>query len=170
MLALREQGFGEVKMGGGGGDDAQGVAGGGGFGQGGENARAVFCGDFAGGFGGGVIDAGELHLAGGGEFGIDAGVFLAERTDAQHQATRILGVSILTRPQLCQFWRRLKGENGRNAGAKTGESREASQERARPRAQQGPAGWDGWNSPTIHPPADVSVPGTGRARTLREPP
>ena len=22
-------------------------------------------------------------------------------------------------------------------------------ERARPRAQQGPAGWDGWNSPTI---------------------
>ena len=59
------------------------VAGGGGLGDGVENARAVFGGDFAGGVGGRVVNAGEFHLAGGGQFGVDADVFFAQRAGAE---------------------------------------------------------------------------------------
>ena len=60
MFALREQLFGDVEMGGGGRDDVQRVAGGGGFGDGGEDAQLVFLRDFAGGFGVRVVNAGEV--------------------------------------------------------------------------------------------------------------
>ena len=83
MFALREQLFGDVKMRGGGRDDVQRVAGGGGFGDGIENAQLVFLGDFAGGFGVSIVNAGEFHLAGGVEFGINAGVMLTERAGAE---------------------------------------------------------------------------------------
>ena len=43
----------------------------------------VFGGDFAGGVGVGVENAGELNLPGGGEFGVNAGVILSERADAE---------------------------------------------------------------------------------------
>ena len=59
-------------------------AGGGGFGDGGEDAELVFLCDFAGGFGVRVVNAGEFHRAGGVEFGVDAGVVLAEGTGAEH--------------------------------------------------------------------------------------
>ena len=70
-------------MRGGGRDDVQRVAGGGGLGDGSEDAQLVFLGDFAGGFGVRVVNAGEFHLAGGVEFGINAGVMLAERAGAE---------------------------------------------------------------------------------------
>ncbi len=83
VFALREQGLGDFKMRGGGRDDVQRVAGGGGFGDGSEHAQLVFLRDFAGGFGVRVENAGEFHLSGGVEFGINAGVMLAERAGAQ---------------------------------------------------------------------------------------
>ena len=43
----------------------------------------VFRGDFAGGFGVGVVNAGEFDLSGGGEFGINADVMLPERAGAE---------------------------------------------------------------------------------------
>jgi len=46
----------------------------------------------------------------------------------------------------------------------TGVHPRAAPERARPRAQQRPAGWDGRNS-NHHPAADVAVPGTGTPRS-----
>ena len=84
VFAGGEQLFGDVKMRGGGRDDVQRVAGGGGFGDGGENVQLVFRGDFAGGFGVRVVNAGEFHRAGGVEFGINAGVMLAERAGAEN--------------------------------------------------------------------------------------
>ena len=83
VFALREQRFGQLEMRDGGRDDVQRVAGGGGFGDGIENARVVFGGDFAGGLGVGVINAGEFDLSGGGQFGVDADVFFAERAGAE---------------------------------------------------------------------------------------
>ena len=83
MLALLQQRFGQIKMRGRGRDDVQGVAGGGGFGDGIKNARTVFGGDFARGVGVGVEDAGEFHLAAGGEFGVDADVVLSQRAGAE---------------------------------------------------------------------------------------
>jgi hypothetical protein len=43
----------------------------------------VFLGDFAGGFGVRVVNAGEFNLSGGGEFGVNARVMLAERAGAE---------------------------------------------------------------------------------------
>ena len=83
VFALREQRFGDFKMRDGGGDDVQRVAGGGGFGDGIEDARIVLRGDFAGRVGVGVVNAGEFDLSGGGEFGVDANVILAERAGAE---------------------------------------------------------------------------------------
>jgi hypothetical protein len=78
MAILEEEGAGEFEVGGGGGDDAEGVAGGDGIVGGGEGADAVAIGDAARGVGGEVVDAGEFDEAGGGEFGIDAGMFATE--------------------------------------------------------------------------------------------
>ena len=65
-----------------------------------KDVRVVFLGDFAGGFGVRVENAGEFHLAGGGEFGINAGVMLAERAGAED------GDFILTfaMREVCQHW------------------------------------------------------------------
>ena len=71
-------------MGGGGGDDVEGVGTGGGFGGGVKDADVVPDGDFGRGVGVGVKHAGEFDLAGGGEFGVDANVLLAERAGAEH--------------------------------------------------------------------------------------
>src|SRR5665213_627012 len=83
VFALREQSFRDVKVRGGGRDDVQSVAGGGGFGDGGEDVQFMFLRDFAGGFGVHVVNAGEFHLPGGVEFGINAGVMLTERAGAE---------------------------------------------------------------------------------------
>jgi hypothetical protein len=60
VFALLQQQFGEFKMRGGGRDDVQRVGGGSGFGDGVENAHIVFGGDFAGGFGRRIVNAGEV--------------------------------------------------------------------------------------------------------------
>ena len=83
VFALREQRFGQFEMRDGRGDDVERVGVGGGFGDRIENARVVFGGDFAGGVGVRVKNAGEFHQTGGGEFGVNADVFLAERTGAE---------------------------------------------------------------------------------------
>ena len=83
MLALGEQLPGDLKMGDGGGDDVQGIAGGGGLGDGAEYAQFMFLRNLAGGFRVGVVYAGEFHLTGGGEFRIDAGMMLTERPGAE---------------------------------------------------------------------------------------
>ena len=84
VLALRKQLFGDVEMRRGGRDDVQRVAGGSGFGDGIENFRAMFGGDFAGGVGIGVENSGEFDVSGGGEFGVDANVMLSERAGSQN--------------------------------------------------------------------------------------
>ncbi len=83
VLALGEQLPGQFEMGYGRGDHVQRVAGGGGLGEGGEDAGLALGGDAARGLGIGVENAGEFDLAGLGEFGVNAGVFLAERTHAE---------------------------------------------------------------------------------------
>ena len=84
VFALREQGFGQFKMGDGRGDDVERVGIGSGFGGGFKDACLVPGGDSSGGIGVGVKNAGEFDVTGGGQFGIDADVFLAERTGAQN--------------------------------------------------------------------------------------
>ena len=84
MFAPAEQVAGDFKMRGGGGRDVEGVAGGGGFGDGAKDLELVFLGDFAGRLGVRVENAGEFHLAGGVEFGINARVVLAEGAGPQH--------------------------------------------------------------------------------------
>ena len=69
---------GEFEVGAGWGDDAEGIGFRNGFFDGGENWNAVFFGDAGGLRRGGVVKAGEFDLAGGGHFGIDAGVFFAK--------------------------------------------------------------------------------------------
>ena len=84
MFALQEQLLGDVEMCAGGGDDIERVAGGGGGGDGGEHVEAMFLGNLAGRFRVRVVYPGELHLAGGVEFGVDAGVMLPERAGAEN--------------------------------------------------------------------------------------
>ena len=74
----------------GGGDNVQRIGVGGGFGHRIKHPDIVFGGDFAGGFQVGVKEAGELHEAGGGEFGVQARVLLAERPNAQHRDAKFV--------------------------------------------------------------------------------
>jgi hypothetical protein len=83
MFALREQYFGQLKMSSGRGDNVQRVAGGGSLGNGMENVRVMFGGDFLGGVRLGVEDAGEFHLAGSGEFRVNADMILTQRARAE---------------------------------------------------------------------------------------
>ena len=55
-----------------------------GLGDGGKDLELVFRGDGAGGFGVRVVNAGEFDVAGGVEFGINAGVMLTERAGAEN--------------------------------------------------------------------------------------
>ena len=83
VFAQQEQLFRDLKMRGGGRDDVERVAGGGGFGDGIKNARVVPGGDFSGGVGIRVENAGEFDKTCGGEFGVNADMVLAERTGAE---------------------------------------------------------------------------------------
>ncbi len=84
VFALLQQQFGEFKMRGGGCDNVQRVGGGSGLGDGVENAHIMFGGDFARGVGLDVEDAGEFHLAGCGEFSVNADVVLSQRPGAEN--------------------------------------------------------------------------------------
>jgi len=84
VFALLQQQLGELKMRGGGCDDVLCVGGGSGLGDGVENARIVFGGDFAGRVGLGVEDAGEFNLAGGCKFSVNADVVLSQRPGAEN--------------------------------------------------------------------------------------
>lgn len=64
-------------------DNVQRVGVGSGFGDGPENARVVFGGDFMGRVGVGVKNSGEFNLSGSSEFGVNAGMFLAKRADTE---------------------------------------------------------------------------------------
>ena len=77
-----EQRLGDVEMRRGGRDDAQGIARGGRFRHGCEGPGAVCGGVLAGGLGVCIKDAGEVDRAGAGEFGVEPGVFLAQRASA----------------------------------------------------------------------------------------
>jgi len=84
VLAGFEEFLRDVEMGGGGSDDAGGVAVGNRFVGAREGSGVMFVGDFFGGLGVDVENAGELDFAGGGEFGVEAGVFLAEGTCSEN--------------------------------------------------------------------------------------
>jgi hypothetical protein len=78
VFSLREQGFGDFKMGRGGSGDVQGVGILSGFGNGIENLRAMFASDFIRRIGICVIEPSKLDLAGLFQFRIDARVVLAQ--------------------------------------------------------------------------------------------
>ena len=83
VFALLQQQFGEFKMRGRGRDNIQRVGGGSGLGDGVENARIMFGGDFAGGFGRRIVNAGEFNLSRRRQLGVDADVVLSERPGAE---------------------------------------------------------------------------------------
>ena len=85
MLALLEQGFGEVEMRRRGRHNVQRVARVDGLGHGAESAHAVFCGDLPRRFSDHVVNAGKLDQRRIRQFRINARVFLAERTDTEHR-------------------------------------------------------------------------------------
>ena len=64
--------------------DAQGIAFGRCFRNGSERPHAIFIGDLPRGLRGQVINAGELDEPRGRKFGVNAGMFLAQRTGAEH--------------------------------------------------------------------------------------
>ena len=84
VFALLKQRFGEFEVRGCRRGDVESIAGGGNFCQGVKDANVVSGGDFLGGFGGHVVNAGEINLAGCGQAGINPRVFLAERAHAQN--------------------------------------------------------------------------------------
>ena len=83
MFAGGQEGVSQLEMGAGGGDDAESGRTGHGLTQGGKNRHAIFFGDFGGGLRGGIMHAGKLDQPGGGQIGVDAGMFLAQGTDPQ---------------------------------------------------------------------------------------
>ena len=85
VFARRKNAFGEVEMRVRRRYDAEGISRGEGLVERGEGRDAVFLGDFGGLAGRKVMDAGEVDLAGGSEFGIDAGMFLAQGADPEHR-------------------------------------------------------------------------------------
>ena len=85
MLAGGQEGIGDGEMRDGGSDDAKGIRPGQGAVEGGKNRHAVFFGDFGGVLRGGILHAGKFDQAGGGETGVDAGMFLAEGTHPDHR-------------------------------------------------------------------------------------
>ena len=84
MPAPLEEQPGELIMGGRRRDDAQCVTGARRLRNRAEGGDAISFGDFPRGLGGDVVNAGEIDETGGGDFGVDAGMFLAERTGAEH--------------------------------------------------------------------------------------
>ena len=78
VFALLQEDLRQFKMGVSWGDDAEGFAGLGGIGGRGKGLDAILFGEALGGLRLKVVNAGEFDRTGGGEFGIDAGVLLAE--------------------------------------------------------------------------------------------
>ncbi len=90
MFAGGEEAFGEVEMRVGRGDDAEGVGPGEGVANGGgRRATRYFSAILAAWVCGKVMHAGEFDQAGGGEIGVDAGVFLAQGADPEHRDFKI---------------------------------------------------------------------------------
>jgi hypothetical protein len=83
VLASKDQLFGEIEVSGGRRNDAEGIGGFGGFGNGREDAGARFLSDAAGSVGSDIVHSGKLNFAVVGEFSVDARVFLAERSGAE---------------------------------------------------------------------------------------
>ena len=91
VASLGDEVPGDVEMRDGGRDDAERVRGGGGFIKGGKDADVVTIGHAPGGFGLDIIDSGEFECADFGQFGVDAGVFLAERSGAENGYANFCG-------------------------------------------------------------------------------